>query len=403
MEKSMFLYKKKLDYNLNYYMSNNSYKTYRVLIQYKDFQSSVVKKINSYKGIIHHIIESANLISAELNSHSIDRILEYPEIEKIYLDEYLFLCGMSVTTANKVHFSDRYSLTGTGIGIGLIDSGVFPHPDLISPSNKIELFEDLINNFHYPYDDNGHGTSMAGILCSSGLSSNNMYKGICSKSKLFCYKAFDKLGKGFASDILYSIESLSNISKEKNIKILCLPFELLTHNTFVISCFHSVFNYAISKGLIPIVPSGSNLNNTSSIMGIATLPNCITVAGLDTVASIVKPYPYSSSGPYGKLSKPDLSAACVNVISLNSDSRYISEKNGIKLYPSKLDAPYKTFTGSSIATAYISGLCALLCEKNPSITFKDMISLLKVVCDPVEDISKAIQGEGTININKLMP
>ena len=399
----MFSYKKKLDYNLKYYISNNAYKNYRVLIQYKDFQSSVVKKINSYKGTVHHIIESANLISAELNSRGIDRILEYPEIEKVYLDEYLFLCGISVTTANKVHFSERYGLSGTGIGIGLIDSGIFPHSDLTSPSNKIALFEDLINNFHYPYDDNGHGTSMAGILCSSGLSSNNMYKGICSKSKLFCYKAFDKLGKGFASDILYSIESLSNISKDNNIKILCLPFELLTHNTFITSCFDLVFNYAISKGLIPIVPSGSNLNNASSLMGIATLPTCITVAGLNTVTPIIKPYLYSSSGPYGKLSKPDLSAACVNVVSLNSDSSYISEKNGVKLYPSKLDVPYKTFTGSSIATAYISGLCALLCEKNPSITFKDMRSLLKVVCEPVEDISKTIQGEGTININKLIP
>ena len=399
----MFSYKKKLDCNLKYYISNNAYKNYRVLIQYKNFQSSIVKKINSYKGTVHHIIESANLISAELNSRGIDRILEYPEVEKIYLDEYLFLCGMSVTTANKIHFSETHGLSGTGIGIGLVDSGIFPHPDLTSPINRIELFEDLINNYQYPYDDNGHGTSMAGILCSNGLSSNNVYKGICSKSNLFCYKAFDKLGKGFASDILYSIESLSNISKEKNIKILCLPFELLTHSTFIISCFHSVFNYAISKGLIPIVPSGSNLNNSSSIMGIATLPNCITVAGLDTVSSTIKPYLYSSIGPYGKLSKPDLSAACVNIVSLNCDSNYISQKNGIKIYPSKLDAPYKAFTGSSIATAYISGLCALLCEKNPSMTFKDMSSLLTVACEPIEDISKTAQGKGTLNINKLMP
>lgn len=191
-------------------------------------------------------------------------------MEEIYLDEYLFLCGMSVTAANRVHFSDKSKLSGTGIGIGLVDSGIFPHPDLTYPSNKIELFVDLINNLHYPYDDNGHGTSMAGILCSSGLSSNNMYKGICNKSKLFCYKAFDKLGKGFASDILYSIESLVKISKVNNIKILCLPFELLTHNTFIISCFDEMFNYATSNGLIPIVPSGSNLNYKSSIMGIAT-------------------------------------------------------------------------------------------------------------------------------------
>jgi subtilisin family serine protease len=399
----MFLSKKKLDYNLKYYISKNAYKNYRVLIQYNDFQSSIVKKINSYKGTVHHIIESANLISSELSPRGIDRLSEYPEVSKIYLDEYLFLCGMSVTTANKVHFSEKNNLSGAGVGIGLIDSGIFPHQDLTSPSTRIDLFKDLINDLNYPYDDNGHGTSMAGILCSSGLSSNNMYKGICNKSRLFCYKAFDKLGKGFASDILYSIESLSNISKENNIKILCLPFELLTHNTFIISCFDSVFNYAVSKGLIPIVASGSTLYNKSSIMGIATLPNCITVAGLNTATPVIKPYIYSSGGPYGKLLKPDLSAACVNVVSLNCDSNYISEKNGVKLYPSKLDVPYKTFTGSSIATAYISGLCALLCEKNPSITFKDMHSLLKVSCDPVLDISKTIQGEGTVSVNKLIP
>jgi subtilisin family serine protease len=398
----MFLSKNKLDHNLQYYISKNAYKNYRVIIQYKDFQSSLVKKISSYKGTVLHIIESANLISAEINSRGIDRISEYPEVKKIYLDEYLFLCGMSVTTANKVHFSEKYNLSGAGIGIGLVDSGVFPHQDLTSPSTKIELFEDLISNIKYPYDDNGHGTSMAGILCSSGLSSNNMYKGVCNRSKLFCYKAFDKLGKGFASDILYSIENLTNISKENNIKILCLPFELLTHNTFIISCFDLVFNYAISKGLIPIVPSGSNLNTKTSIMGISTLPSCITVAGLNTATPVIKPYIYSSVGPYGKLMKPDLSAACVNVVSLNSDNNYISEKNGIKLYPNKLDIPYKTYTGPSIATAYISGLCALLCEKNPSMTFKDMNSLLKIACDPLDGVSNTFQGEGAVNINKLI-
>jgi serine protease AprX len=195
---------------------------------------------------------------------------------------------------------------------------------------------------------------------------------------------------------------LTNISKENNIKILCLPFELLTHNTFIISCFDLVFNYAISKGLIPIVPSGSNLNTKTSIMGISTLPSCIAVAGLNTTTPVIKPYIYSSVGPYGKLMKPDLSAACVNVVSLNSDNNYISEKNGIKLYPNKLDIPYKTYTGPSIATAYISGLCALLCEKNPSMTFKDMNSLLKIACDPLDGVSNTFQGEGAVNINKLI-
>ena len=398
----MFSNKNKLDYNLKYYISENTYKSYRVLIKYKDFQSSIAKKINSSKGTVYHIIESCNIISAQLNARSIQRILEYPEIEQICLDEYLFLCGTSVASANKASYIEKLNLSGRGIGIGLVDSGVYPHKDLTSPTNKISYFEDLINNLHFPYDDNGHGTSVSGILCSSGFSSNNMYKGICPKSNLFCYKAFDKLGKGFASDVLYAIESLINLSEEHNIKILCLPFELLSHNVFIINLFKTIFDRAIKYNIVPIVPSGSRNNSNCSIMGIATLTNCITVGGLDTTKSTIKPYYYSACGPLLKYNKPDLCASCVNIVSLNSDKNYISEKNETKLYPKQLDVSYKTFTGTSLATAYVCGICALIFEKNPNITFKDIHSLLQVVCDSLDDIPKCIQGNGIINLKKLI-
>ena len=397
----MFSSKSKLDNNLKYYVSKNAYKNYRVLIKYKNFHSSLAKKVSSYKGKVYHIIGSINIISADLTARGIERIIEYPEIEKIYLDEYLFLCGMSISTANKTHLSSNSKLSGAGVGVGVIDSGVYPHQDLIKPSNRIELFIDVINELTHPYDDNGHGTCIAGILCSNGTESNDLYKGICHKSKLFCYKAFDKLGKGFASDVLYSLEHVISISEKNNIKVLCLPFELLSHNTFIISLFDSMLNKAITKGLIPVLPSGS-LKDNYSIMGISTLSNCITVGGLDTTSNTLRPYEYSSGGLYEKAVKPDLSAACVNIVSLNCDQNYISEKNGLKLYPHKLDAAYKTFSGTSLSTAYISGLCALICEKNPKVNFKDVLSLLKVACTPIENISKSIQGEGVVDTKKLM-
>lgn len=396
----MFSFKNKIDKDLKYYINNRSYKKYRVLIKCKNFKENISKKITSYKGELIHCLEYSNIICAKIDSRSIDRLLEYPEIEYICFDEYLFLCGMSVNTANKVHFSEKYSLSGKGIGIGLIDSGVYPHPDLINPSNKIDNFVDIINGLSYPYDDNGHGTCIAGLIASSGFNSNNMYKGIAPGSKIHCYKAFDKLGKGFASDILYSLEELIKKSEENNIKVICLPFELLSHNVLIINAFNNTFTEAINKNITPIVPSGSNLNEESSIMGIATLSSCITVAGVD-IAKILKPYKYSASGPYLKGSKPDLSAACVNIASLNADTSYISEKDGFKLYPTKLEASYKTFSGTSLAAAFVSGLCALLYENNPSLTFKDICSILKLSCD-LGEFSKFQQGEGVININKLI-
>ena len=103
---------------------------------------------------------------------------------------------MSISTANGGRISEKHKLSGRGVSIGLIDSGVFPHVDLLSPSNKITKFVDLINYLDYPYDDNGHGTFIAGILCGSGHASKHLYRGIAEKSDLICYKAFNSTGKG---------------------------------------------------------------------------------------------------------------------------------------------------------------------------------------------------------------
>ncbi|MBD7912593.1 S8 family serine peptidase [Clostridium cibarium] len=395
----MFLYKNKLDKDLKHLISNNYYKFYRVLIKYKNIKDSIIKKISSSKGKLLYVLESSDLICAKIDGRLITNLLEYPEVQYIGFDEYVFLCGMSISTANNIHLCEQHSLSGKGVSIGIVDSGVYPHPDLLSPSNKIASFKDLINNLSYPYDDNGHGTCICGLIVSSGASSNNLYKGIAPHASLHCYKAFDALGKGYASDVLFSIEELIKHSSEFNIRILCLPFEMLTHNTFIIQAFNSSFLKATKLGIIPIVPSGSTLNSTNEIMGIATLSSCITVGGIDSTKT-VKPYTYSSSGPYGKTLKPDLCAAAVNITSLNSDTSYISEKDGFKLYPPKLEASYKTFKGTSLAVAFLSGIGALLCEKNPSLSFKDFCSILKLSCDR-QDFSISSQGEGLINISKL--
>lgn len=397
----MFSLNRKLDVNLKNCISSKCQKDYRVIIKYKNFRNDIVKKIPAYKGEVIHNIDRCNIISAKLNSKGINRLLEYPDIEYICFDEYLFLCGMSVPAANKVKLTSDTKLTGKNIGIGIVDSGVYPHSDLLSPYNRISSFVDLINNLNYPYDDNGHGTCTCGIIGGNGNKSNGMYRGVAPNCNIHCYKAFDKLGKGFFSDILYSIESLIKESEKHNIKVLCLPFELLSYNSFLQSCFDSMLALAIESKITPVVPSGSNRNIEGSLTGIALCKNCITVSGLDT-SSEIKPYSYSSAGISKKNeTKPNLSAACVDIISLNCNINYISEKNGVKLYPKKLDTSYKTFSGTSMATAYISGLCTLLYENNPDLSFNDILSLLQLSCDPLE-FPRGFQGEGKVNISKII-
>ena len=226
----MFSSTKKLDPNLKFLLASSSMKEYRILIQYRNFSDSISKKIRSYRGNIIRKIESCNIICAQLRAKSIHLLLEYPEVKYICLDQYFFLCGMSIPTANKVRISHKLSLYGRGIGVGIIDSGVYPHRDLTYPFNRIITFVDLINEHPYPYDDNGHGTCTCGIISGNGSSSNKIYTGVAPESTIHCFKAFDKLGKGYASDVLFALEELINISDQYNIKVICLPFESLNYN-----------------------------------------------------------------------------------------------------------------------------------------------------------------------------
>ena len=397
----MFSFNKKVDPNLKYVLKFNDKRSYRVLIKVKNFQDSISRKITSYKGTIIRQIESCHIICAIINSKGIERLLEYPEIEFICLDKYFTLCGMSVQTGNKIRFTNKTGVSGKGVGVGIIDSGVYPHKDLTLPYNRISTFVDLVNGLSYPYDDNGHGTSVCGVIGGNGHSSNNMYRGIAPQCDLHCYKAFDKLGKGFVSDILFALESLINIAPKYNIKVLCLPFETLYFDNFVYSEFNTLLAKAVKQSIIPILPSGSNKNDDSSILGISLSKNCLTISGLNTTSGI-QSYTYSSSGCSKKDSKPDFCAACVDIVSLNSNTSYISQRDSIKVHAPKLDTSYKSFSGTSIAAAYISGLCTLLYETNPNLKFDDVIALLKVAASPIDNIPTNQQGEGLININEII-
>ena len=396
----MFSFNKKIDPDLKAIMALYPNKNHRILIKYAKFPDFILKKVSYYKGIIVRKIESCNIICVKLNSKSIERLLEYPEIQYICLDQYLFLCGMSVLSANKIRLHTNTSLSGKSVGIGVVDTGVYPHKDLTLPQNRIHTFVDLINSFTNPYDDNGHGTSICGIIAGNGESSNGIYKGIATSSELHVFKAFDKLGKGFVSDVLFSIEELILLKEQYNIRVLCLPFELLTFNNFIYTLFDNIFIKAVNSSIIPVLPSGSNRNEASTITGPALSPHCITVSGLDTSGEI-KSYAYSSCGDVKKDIKPNFSAACVDIVSLNSNISFVPEKNNIKMYAPKLDSSYKSFSGTSLSAAFISGVCALLYEKNPDLTFDDIISTLKLNAD-VMNIETYKQGCGKINLSKLL-
>ncbi|MGL4656393.1 MAG: S8 family serine peptidase [Sarcina sp.] len=391
----MFFKNKKISTTLLSFVKENYYESYRVLIEFKKFHKEFDKTISSLGGKVIFNFDHINLICADLPPRAINRIAEYPEVSYISLDEYCFLCGLSLANVNGVRGNTPFSLSGRGVKIALIDSGTFPHPDLTAP-NKITYFKDLINDYKYPYDDNGHGTAISTLLCGNGISSKFKFKGIADKSSLISYKVFNQTGKANFSDILIALETLIADTEKFTIKLLCMPFESFNTPPRHIKYFDNLLSILISRGIIPIMPAGSN-EATTSITGLANSSNVILVAGINNDLSCFR---YSSKSNNNK--KINICAKCSNISCGTTIPSYISQRATSKVYPPKLKEFYKSYSGTSIATAYICGVCALLLEKYPNYEFHDVASRIELCSEKIEDLNFRNVGNGILNLDLFL-
>ena len=106
--------------------------------------------------------------------------------------EYKSLTGLSNQSLS--------GLNGDGVVLCVVDSGIdLSHPDLGDLVLKGWL--DSVNGINEPYDDEGHGTAMSGIIVADGG-----LKGISRGVDLLVAKAIDHEGQGDASSVANSVD-----------------------------------------------------------------------------------------------------------------------------------------------------------------------------------------------------
>ena len=93
----------------------------------------------------------------------------------------------------KTIHGDKCRLTGRGIGVAILDTGINPHPDF---EGRIVAFRDFVGRRAEPYDDNSHGTHIAGVIGARSLFTGGKLNGMAPGCHFIVAKVLDDQGNG---------------------------------------------------------------------------------------------------------------------------------------------------------------------------------------------------------------
>lgn len=245
-------------------------------------------------------------------------------------------------------------ITGKDVVVAIIDTGIAPHPDV---KDRIIAFHDLVNGRTEAYDDQGHGTHVAGITAGDGKSSEGRFKGVAPEAKLVGVKVLDGNGSGSFSDVIKGIQWAVENAKTHNIKVINMSLGGSVRQGYKDDPVAQAVEAAVAAGITPVIAAGNSGPRAGTIGTPAHAEHVITVGALDDKGTLDRTddgiASFSSRGPsrIDKLDKPDILAPGVNITSLSNTG------NG-----------YRSLSGTSMATPFAAGVAALMIQAKPDIT-----------------------------------
>lgn len=355
--------------------------------------------------------------------------------------------------------------TGKGVNIAFLDTGVYPHPDFTRPNDRIVAFVDFVNGRSVPYDDNGHGTHVAGDAAGNGAMSEGLYRGPAPDAGIIGVKVLNNKGGGRTSDILKGIDWVIENRERYNIRVMNMSLGNRANSDPETDPIYQAVDRAIEAGIVVVAAAGNEGPDPHSINTPGDNPNVITVGAYDDYNTPADPSDdripdFSSRGPtYGNLPKPDLVAPGEAIIGPNAPVSPTEEQarkyeqinqtlqwlrglddaslqhvpqdmlrligltdetmDKIKDSPTQarqeierliqatdrtplVDTSYVGTPGTSVATPIVSGVVAEMLQANPSLTPEQVKDILRTTARPLPRYGANSQGAGALDPQKAI-
>lgn len=286
--------------------------------------------------------------------------------------------------------SGRY--LGQGIGVAVLDSGIVLHPDF---DNRIIAFQDIVGERYMLYDDNGHGTHVAGIIAGNGQLSNGIYAGIAPRSNMIAIKVLDQKGNGKVYHVLKGIRWVLENQKRYKIRIVNISVGTLPQSgdheeEQLVEAVETLWE----AGIVVVAAAGNYGPGAGTITTPGISKKIITVGSSNDQFSIGgdgnPKKDYSGRGPTREcVCKPDVVAPGSYIIACNA------------YYLNKGNSPYTIKSGTSMATPVVAGAIAVLLSKYPDMSNVEVKLRLRERCLDLR-MKNNQQGWGIIQLENLL-
>ena len=264
-------------------------------------------------------------------------------------------------------------ITGSGVTVAVLDSGVASDPDL---ANRILASV----NFADPRradDPGGHGTHIAGIIAGNGSRSAGEFGGIAPQASIVDVRVLGASGSGRISSVVRGIEWVLAHRSVYNIRVINLSFGAPAPVSYRADPFSAAVEIAWRRGVAVVAAAGNGGPGRDTVLTPGIDPYVITVGATDDRGTADRDDDvFAWFSAWGSNPKPDLVAPGRRLVSLRVPGSTLDT-----LYPSRVvaaqnGATYFQLSGTSMSTGVVSGAAALLLQHRPSLSPDQLKALL---------------------------
>ncbi len=350
-------------------------------------QVQVLSNVTAWEFQLVHRYSAVPGLVGVVTPRGLEQLRRSPDVRAIALDmpvEPATIESAALIRADRVW--KELGMTGAGVNIAVIDSGIdVHHPDLVGSLVAQHCFTQeaclpgRTNESAYAQDEHGHGTRVAGVITSDGLASP---KGIAPDAGIVAVRVMDALGAGWTSDVIAAIDWVVADQERLNIKVINLS---LGGNLYHGVCDRQDANtmlyadalLAAREAGITVFAASGNQGQQDALIAPACISSVVAVGS--TYDANLGPRSWNTC--VDNTTMPDR-ITCFS----NSDVTLDLLAPGAWIDTAALGGGRGGDAGTSMAAPQVAAVAALMLQAEASLQPADIESRLKQTGVPVTDI-----------------